>query len=334
MLENSQKQLEHRSDIFSYLGNECCQNWFDDPSEGLVDMLIYPVVGITVDQLRMLIKLDWPKNQGGWKGMLVAADIQKMDLQDFTSHVQVNAEGPRISIPTEIIRDLKFNGPALIVASPVIDSSHNSPFSVVIPLLRLHRGNAMAWGKPINLRYNRKTQKHWIAHSIGKPYSSNTDGPFDSLIMRQNISETISALVCADNSNQDRAIFALELFNQANESINASLRVSIFNYWSAIETLCDSNNESILLQHLFEGESDKTAPGNRKLFGEVRILRHNVIHKGHAPFSNPYILERYLQVVFLDMLRDILKLPYAGYIEQFTTLHGTCWFQEKYKKKK
>jgi hypothetical protein len=66
----------------------------------------------------------------------------------------------------------------------------------------------------------------------------------------------------------------------------------------------------------------------------ILFISISIIHKGHAPFSDPYILERYLQVVFLDMLRNILKLPYAGYIEQFANRHGTSWFQEKYKKRK
>ena len=135
-------------------------------------------------------------------------------------------------------------------------------------------------------------------------------------------------------SDKERAAFALELFNQANESIKDSLRARTFHYWSAIETLGDSNNQKILLNHLFAGKPNQTAPENRKLFKDARILRHNVTHKGHIPFSDPYILEGYLQVVFLDMLRNVLKLPYAGYIDQFVNRHGTSWLKEKYKKKK
>lgn len=136
MLENTQGQLEYNGDMFFHIANDCCQKWFDAPSEGLVDMLIYPVVGITIDQLRTLIKLAWPKKQEGWQGMLLAADIQNMQLMDFTPYVQVNIESPRISFPSAVIRELKFNGPSLIVATPGNDFSPINPFSAVIPLFR------------------------------------------------------------------------------------------------------------------------------------------------------------------------------------------------------
>lgn len=332
MLENSQEQLEHSNDIFFHIANDCCQKWFNAQSEGLVDMLIYPVVGITIDQLRTFIKLEWPKKQEGWRGMLIAADIQNMQLTDFTSHVQVNTEGPRISFPSEIIRDLKFNGPSLIVATPLNDSSPNNPVSVVISLFRLHRGNAMGWGRPICLRYNVKTHDYWIAQSIGKPYSQNTDGPFDSPTMAKNIAETLSNLLSEENSNKEKALFALELFTKANESVRDSLRVRIFQYWSAIETLCDTNDCSQLLNHLFNGNRDPALKNNKKLFKDTRVLRHNVTHKGHDPSACPHTLERFLQVVFVDMLRQILNLSYEGYVEQFINRHGTCWFKENYKK--
>lgn len=332
MLENSQEQLEYIGDMFFYIANDCCQKWFDAPSEGLVDMLIYPVVGITIDQLRTLIKLEWPKKQEGWRGMLLAADIQNMQLMDFTSHVQVNIEGPRISFPSAVIRELKFNGPSLIVATPGNDTSPINPFSVVIPLFRLHRGNAIAWGSPIRMRYNSNTHDQWITQSTGKPYSQNTDGPFDSPTMAKNIAETLSNLLSEENSNKARALFALELFTKANESVRDSLRVRIFQYWSAIETLCDTNDYSQLLNHLFNGNRDPALEDNKKLFQDTRVLRHNVTHKGHDPFACPHILERFLQVVFVDMLRKILSLNYEGYVEQFIIRHGTSWLAENYKK--
>jgi retron-type reverse transcriptase len=87
-----------------------------------------------------------------------------------------------------------------------------------------------------------------------------------------------------------------------------SLRVRIFQYWSAIETLCDTNNCSHLLNHLFKGSRDPALQDNQKLFKDTRVLRHNVTHKGHDPSACPHTLERFLQVVFVDMLRKILNL--------------------------
>jgi hypothetical protein len=332
MIENSHEKLGYSNDIIFQIADGCCRKWFDNPSEGLVDVLIYPVVGITVDQLRALIKLEWPAQQDGWKGALHAADILDMQLLDFTSQVQVNSEGPRISLPSESIRQYTFKGPALIVAIPGTNHSHNNPVSIVIPLLRLHRGNAIAWGTPVCMRYNGKTQDKWIAQSHGKPYSPNTDGPFDSPSMTKNIAETLSIIISSKDLNKDRAVFALELFTKANESVRDSLRVRIFQYWSSIETLCNTNDCSALLKHLFNNNHDSTTKENQKLFKGTRALRHNVTHKGHDPSACPHTLERFLQVVFLDMLRSILKLNYEGYVEQFIDRHGTLWLKENYKK--
>lgn len=333
-IQPSDAQPKHYNNLFSQIASECCHKWFKDPSEGIIDILVYPAVGITFDQLRTLIKVELPQKQNGRQGILATADIQDMRIIDFTSHVLVNTDGPRLSLPTEVIRELEFNGPALLIAIPKDHSSLDNPISIIIPLLRLYRGSAIAWGNPIRISYNVKTQAEWIAQSIGKSYSPNTEGPFDGPKIKQDISETLSVLLESANPDQDRAVFALELFNQANESIKTSLRTRIFHYWGAIETLCDSNKENILLSHLFDGRPDKVAPENQKLFTDARTLRHNVIHKGHTPFSDSYILERYLQVIFLDILRNILKLPYAGYVEQFANHHGTSWLQEKYIKRK
>lgn len=322
----------YSKDIIFQIANDCCNKWFKETSECMIDVLIYPTIGITVDQLRNLIKLEWPMQQGDWKGILAATDIHEMPLLDFTSHVQVNTEGPRISFPSEIIRESKFNGPALIVAIPGNKHSLNNPVSIVIPLLRLHRGNAMAWGNPIRLRYNGKTHDQWIAQSIGKPYSSNTDGPFDSPSMAKNITEILSVIVSKKTSKTDRVLFSLELFTKANESIRDSLRVRIFQYWSSIETLCDTNDRSQLLKHLFNESRDPALEDSKKLFKDTRVLRHNVTHKGHEPSACPHTLERFLQVVFVDMLRKILNLNYEGYAEQFITRHGTRWLKENYKK--
>lgn len=332
MTVQSTEHPKHYDDLFSQIAADCCHKWFKDPSEGIIDILVYPVVGITTDQLQTLIKLEWPENQSSWQGMLAAADIHGMRFIDFTSHVQVNTEGLRLSLPTEVIRELEFDGPALLVAIPKDCASFDNPVSIVIPLLRLHRGNAIAWGTPIRLRYNGKTHDQWIAQSIGKPYSSNTDGPFDSPKMAKNIAEALSKLLTHNDLIKARASFALELFTKANESIRDSLRVRIFQYWSAIETLCDTNKTDELLKYLFNGNQDSAQDNKKNLFKETRVLRHNVTHKGHDPSACPHTLERFLQVVFLDMLRKILCLDYEGYAEQFINRHGVSWFKEKYKK--
>lgn len=71
---------KHSDDLFSQIALDCCHKWFKDPSEGIIDILVYPVVDITTDQLRTLIPLEWLENQNSWQGMLAAADVQECDL--------------------------------------------------------------------------------------------------------------------------------------------------------------------------------------------------------------------------------------------------------------
>ncbi len=325
------KKVEPVVDIISQLADDCCRRWFENADEGVIDILIYPVVGISVEQLRKFIKIELPQQKPGWKGLIAAADIQAMGLLDFSSQVQANDKVPGVSFPSIAIRESNFKGPAIIVIMPAIGSENVNPISVLIPLLRLYRGSAIAWGHPHRMRYNGKTGVKYTPMDLGKPYSSDTEGPFDNALIEKHIAESCDSLFSSNNDNRDRVRFALELFTQANEPTKDSLRVRIFQYWSAIEVLGNSNETKILIRYLFDGKLDTKTPEG-KFFEKVRILRHNVTHNGHNAQSDPHILERYLQVVFLDMMRFVIRLTYEGYLEKFMVHHGDIWFQESYKK--
>lgn len=290
------KKVEPVVDIISQLADDCCRKWFENADEGVIDILIYPVVGISVEQLRKFIKIELPQQKPGWKGLIAAADIQNMGLLDFSSQVQANDKVPGVSFPSIAIRESNFKGPAIIVTMPATGSEKVNPISVLIPLLRLYRGSAIAWGPPYRRRYNGKTGDQWTPMDFSKPYSPNTEGLFEDVLMGKNIAETISSLFCPNSPNKDSILFALEVFTQANESTNSSLRVKIFQYWSAIEVLGCSNDDEVLLKYLFDGKSDKKS-SEGKFFVQVRVLRHKVIHEWHYPQSDLHILERYLQIV-------------------------------------
>lgn len=322
LLERTKKMPERNSDIIVKLAKDCCEKWFGDPAEGLIDISIYPAIGISIDQLREFIKIELPQQSAAWEGFFGAVDLENMEILDSSSHVQFNRVSG-ISLPSMVIRKLNVEGPAIIIALPIKGSKNINSISVIIPLLRLYLGSAIAWGYPYRLRYSGKNENQYTELSLGKPYSPVTEGPFKDSLNEKHIADTM------DSSNR-RVVLALEILTSANESTNSSLRIKVFQYWAAIEVLCETDKTDELFKHLFDGKLDKKSP-EYAFFKKARTLRHNVIHYGHYPQSDMHFLERYLQVVFLDAMHFILKLTYEGYVEKFKCHHGDNWFQENYK---
>lgn len=323
--------IKKSENIFKEIGEDCCRKWFGDKNSGMVNFTLYPVLGIDLITLRGLIELDWPTQQD-WKVKVASVDLNNLVVPDCTPGVKIYSQDTRVSIPSEIIRNASFQGPALLLSTPVDDRA-NTTLAIILPsLLRMHRGNAIAWGMPISFRFNGKTKDIWFPITTSNRYDQETHGPFDREDMNCQLDEVVQSIFSSSfpEDKKKRVVFALELFADASSSNSLPTRTTVFNYWSAIEYLCDTTETKALLKALFKN-APLNQPSSEFFFKKVRIQRHNIVHKGHSPQSSPYILERYLQVVFLDMLYSFLELPYQGYLNQFTNRHGTDWLAETYK---
>lgn len=64
---------------------------------------------------------------------------------------------------------------------------------------------------------------------------------------------------------------------------------------------------------------------NDLLIHDMRLLRHDVIHNGYKPQNLP-LLERYLQLLILELIIIRVEMPCGMIIERFIKANGVSWY--------
>ena len=144
-----------------------------------------------------------------------------------------------------------------------------------------------------------------------------TDGPFMARDLWRSIEEVAQALVAAPLERRQPIELALEFFEQGVRGDD-----SFFNYWTALEILCNGSSQTIKTK-IQKCYSLKSIGDVDRITG-MRTLakwRHDFFHKGKRP---QFVGEeaRYTQMLFLDLLRQELQLPFGGYLAAIQTTPG------------
>jgi hypothetical protein len=115
---------------------------------------------------------------------------------------------------------------------------------------------------------------------------------------------------------RDRIYLSLQYYCQALDSMD-----SFFLYWTALEILCQGKSQTIK-NRLRIALGFKTLQQVEAIgFGRIATWRHNFFHKGIRPILSSDV-ERYLQLVYLDLLRSDLGLLPAMHTINLTTTDG------------
>ena len=118
--------------------------------------------------------------------------------------------------------------------------------------------------------------------------------------------------------NKKRRIeLALQLMNEAMNK-----EYGFFEYWTALEIVCDGKSGKIKnrLADIYEIASHNEA-AEKTGFKKLAEWRHDFIHKGIRPIISADV-ERYIQLLFLDLLRNELELPRVGNIASIQNSQG------------
>ncbi len=92
-------------------------------------------------------------------------------------------------------------------------------------------------------------------------------------------------------------------------------------YWTALEVLCGKANQiRERLRRIYHLRSHREA-GESTRFDALVKWRQQYVHKGIAPPLTQDV-ERYLQLMFVDLLRDELELPSHNCIAELQTAAG------------
>lgn len=135
------------------------------------------------------------------------------------------------------------------------------------------------------------------------------DGPFVQAAVWSAIQEVATALVDAPPEHRHRLELALDFFERAVRH-----EEEFFNYWTALELVANGKAQTIRsrIQQCYSltsvGDVDR-ATG----FGAIAKWRHEFFHRGMRPLLSSDVA-RYVQMLFIDLLRSELRLELRGYL--------------------
>lgn len=146
-----------------------------------------------------------------------------------------------------------------------------------------------------------------------------TDGPFISIEKWQEVFDAITTLQHLDSYKGNRIKRALAIFREALNSAQGY----IF-YWTALDVLSDSTEGSTKVMSKLQlcyrlGSIDEV----KEKFGALKLknIRNELIHQG-ADYKVPGDIERFVQLMFIDILRYELGLTHVGYMEHLLNTPG------------
>ena len=118
-----------------------------------------------------------------------------------------------------------------------------------------------------------------------------------------------------DNPVRKRIERSLAIFRNAQH-----IEEGFIYYWVALETLCGTDKLKSRLQICYK-LSDTNAVEDSFKVGVMKELRNDLVHKG-VPYDISGDVERFVQVMYLDLLRLELGLPHKGYMERLKNTPG------------
>lgn len=147
-----------------------------------------------------------------------------------------------------------------------------------------------------------------------------TDGPFLSVNKWQEITEAISALQALDSRTANRIERSLAIFREALNSEQGYIY-----YWTALDVLCESNQNGAKirskLQRIYRLSSSDEV-NNIFGFQKLKDLRNELIHEG-VTYEIKGDIERFVQLMFIDILRHELEIPHIAYMQAM--MNTTDW---------
>lgn len=134
------------------------------------------------------------------------------------------------------------------------------------------------------------------------------EGPFLAPQNGLDITEISTSMGGLSEPKRSRIDLALYLMDSAMRKNNG-----FFEYWTALEVVCDGKTNRIKdrIGRIYGIKSHKEA-GERSGLNIIAAWRGDYVHKGKQP-SLTADIERYLQLLFLDLLRHELGMPTRGH---------------------
>ncbi len=147
--------------------------------------------------------------------------------------------------------------------------------------------------------------------SAAVPVPHEIEGPFATSETWQQLEEVTDAIGTRDDAEGKRITFATQLVERA---FSAQGPFKFFSYWVALEVAADAYGQQNFVNLLSNAYGRNNAYVQNDLgFQHVWETRTAVFHGGEL-YEMPYDVERYIQCLFLDVVRAKLGLDSQGYM--------------------
>lgn len=249
---------------------------------------------------------------------LCICDIADQHYFSFSYRYVSSVTGPQL-ITEKIPRKLP-NSTYVLASTPIRTSFAQEGFdpdiermNQFIGLLRMISGNAL-FKELVREEVLAYPTNNLRAVSPILSLPAPVEGPFlrsEHWIDIQKIMDVSSSLPA---DIKQRLTLSLNLFEQASNHIATS---KLFLYWVAIEVLCGTNKTSKIKKKLCQAyKKDMSYIQNQLGLEKLIHMRQELFHQG-KPHDLPQDVERYIQLVFFELVREVLSLPCVHAIEEF-----------------
>lgn len=291
--------------------------WFKDPSDSSGWLRIYSSVGLGHNEFRKCLEAVFTEIEQCPFGVSQPVSMSYGQLAGFeTSELLWSylAEEDGLTQTTITLREgILPRGNYVVLVLPFRVDGHPGDRSVVqtamdqsVAALIVHMGRNLlrdlVYEGEVNAAgLDRKPQLGIV------PVPQAADGPFLNSDRWSDFCAAMHRLNQTRPPKRDRIKLSLEYLHSALTHDG-----SFFEYWVALEILCKGPAGTIS-ERIKECNGFSSVQGvkERTGFEVLKKWRHDFFHEGQRPRLTPPV-ERYLQLLYLDLLRHELSLPPRG----------------------
>ena len=296
------------------------RNRFDDPANATALVQLYAPLNLWSTSYSLLYRelqtyeLDSPvwvaMNSGSitWPESIATAS---------SSTITENCMNLSISSHTVQIDNAHF----LIISTPLTDANLSANYGdsrhrleTVASTIALHFGINFAPKHAIEIAVN--IDNGTVADvPQSRRLPRVTDGPYLDPNKWDELNDTLTQLRSKTDPNRIRIERSLVIFRNAQH-----IEEGFIYYWISLETLCGTYQLKSKLQQCYK-LSDTSAVEDLFKVGMMKELRNDLVHEG-ARYNISGDVERFVQVMYLDLLRFELGLTHLGYMQRLKNTPG------------
>jgi len=308
----------HKVQLSSYSNND----WYKDASQSSFWLRIYTSLLVPHDKFVLSLQSAVKKLQLSQPVSISYGVKEGLNVPSFQHYMYAGKNGMTVLEFTSEERALKksnfvfLSTPMTVDGQPGDEAVARQCLDVAASVMRLHTGANFMRDIVFDGEITAAEEK-FVAPSAEIKMPQIPEGPFLNDRNWEHIAEISESLAGLPADKRQRIELAVEYFNKAQQMPDV-----MFYYWTALEMLCGGRDNMIRqkLKACYELE-DVDVVDAATGFGFLSKWRYEFFFKGHRPELSADI-QRYIQLLFLDLLRFELQLPWVGYLAAIQGAEG------------